>query len=593
MQLTGIGVRSQRATLFTATMLAIAVLASGLFVQNVGDLKLNSVAKAQDNSQPKRAAGAAAGQLDSSEPVLVVSIASLNKLMQDINYITATAGQPQAGGMFAMMAGGFAQGLDMSRPIGVIVPIVDGAPEPIGMVPTPDVATMLKRLEAQTGPVDRLDDGTLVVAAGTSLVYIRQSGPWAIVARQKEFLDLAPADPMSVMEDLGDNYTLSARLNVEEIPADAREALIAQIRQGFENAMAQQGQDGEGIQAASEDSIGQIEQLIRESAELMVGWNINPEEKIVTIESEFIAADGTEMAEMYAGQKAIPSKFASVIDEDNAMYYHAAASIGPKVIERTRESIDGAKLMISKAINDSDDLDDEAKAQVSELADALIKLMLQTIEEGKFDIGVESMADDGQLEFAAGMFVSDGKAAAQLVKDLAEKLKGTPDVPTFSFDEEDYSGVTLHSVKVNIPAKEAELRQVFGPEAVIKIGTAPKGVYLALGKDSAKSIKAFIDKGTETDDPADRPLGQMQVSLLPYLRFAQSIKANDIVASMIDTLSQNVDTDYVAIESNVVENGQTSYLEIGEGVLKAIGAAFREVQMQQMKQMQQQGGGQF
>jgi len=52
-------------------------------------------------------------------------------------------------------------------------------------------------------------------------------------------------------------------------------------------------------------------------------------------------------------------------------------------------------------------------------------------------------------------------------------------------------------------------------------------------------------------------------------------------------LSQNVDTDYVAIESNVVENGQTSYLEIGEGVLKAIGAAVREVQMQQ------QGGGQF
>jgi hypothetical protein len=592
MQVTVIGVRSQRATWISSTFLALTALITSLFMPSIGGLNLASVACAQDRAPLGSAGRADANVANSTAPVLVVSIASLNKLMQDVNYISAAAGQPQAGGMFTMMAGGFAQGLDMSRPIGVIVPIVDGAPEPIAMVPTPDVETMLKRLEAQTGPIDRLDDGTLVVAAGPALVYIRQVGPWAIVARQKELLDLAPANPMSLLEDLGDNYTLSARLNVKEIPAGAREDLIAQIRQGFESAMAKQGQDGEGLQAASNDSIGQIEQLIRESAELMVGININPTEKIVTLESKFIAADGTEMAEMYAGQKAIPSKFASVIDDKNAMYYHAAASIGPKVIERTRESIDSAKLMISKAIEDSDELDDEAKGQVNELSNAVIKLIMQTIEEGKFDIGVQSIADDGQLELAAGMFVSDGDAAAQLAKDLADKLKGTPDAPTFVFGEETYNGVTLHSVKVAIPAKEAELRQMFGPEAIIKIGTAPKAVYLALSADSANSIKSFIDQGMETDDPADRPLGQMQVSLLPYLRLAQSIKPNDLVASMIDTLSQNADTDYVALQSNVIENGQTSYFEIGEGILKAVGAAVRELQMQRMRQMQQ-GGGQF
>jgi hypothetical protein len=589
MQVIGIGVYSRRAIFFFAALMTY----SGFISHQGSSVSLTPIAMAQDNLELDAKGDSDSAVADASEPVLVVSIASLNKLMQDVNYITSVVGQPQAGGMFTMMAGGFTQGLDMARPIGILVPIVDGAPEPIGLLPTPDVKAMLKRLEAQTGPVDELDDGTLVLAAGPSLVYIRQVDTWAVIARQKELLDLAPADPMSLMEDLGDNYTLSARLNVQLIPEETREGLIAQMRQGFEQAMAQQGDDAEGIQAASEDSIKQIEQLIREAEELMLGWNINPEEKVVTFEAEFIAAEGTEMAEMYAGQAPIPSKFSSVIDDENAMYYHAAASIGPKLVERTEESVKNARTMLTKAIEDSDDLDDEAKTQVSELMNSIVDLMGQTVAEGKFDLGVQAVADDGQLDITAGMFVSDGEAAAKIVKDLAEKLKSEPNAPTFEFDQETYKGVTLHSMMIAIPADKEELRETLGEEAVVKIGTAENAVYIAAGTDSEQSIKDFIDSSDDEDDPTDRPIGQMQIRLLPFLRFAQSVDANDVVASMIDTLSQDDETDYVLVEANMIENGQSSYVEIGEGILKAIGAAVREAQMQKMKEAQGQGGGQF
>jgi hypothetical protein len=589
MQVIGIGVYSRRAIFFFAALMTYL----GFISDQGSGIALAPIAMAQDNLELDAKGDSDSAVADASDPVLVVSIASLNKLMQDVNYITSVVGQPQAGGMFTMMAGGFAQGLDMARPIGIMVPIVDGAPEPIGLLPTPDVEAMLKRLEAQTGPVDKLDDGTLVLAAGPSLVYIRQVDSWAVIARQKEFLDLAPADPMSLMEDLGDNYTLSARLNVQLIPEETREGLIAQMRQGFEQAMAQQGEEAESIQAASEDSIKQIEQLIREAEELMIGWNINAEEKVVTFEAEFIAAEGTDMAEMYAGQAPIPSKFASVIDDENAMYYHAAASIGPKMVEQTEESVKNARTMFGKAIEDSDDLDENAKTQVTELMNSVVDLIGQTIAEGKFDLGVQAVADDGQLDITAGMFVSDGEAAAKIVKDLAEELKSEPNAPTFEFDQETYKDVTLHSMMIAIPADEEELRETLGEQAVVKIGTAKNAVYLAAGTDSEQAIKGFIDNATDDDDPTDRPIGQMQIRLLPFLRFAQSVNANDVVASMIDTLSQDDETDYMLLEANMVENGQSTYLEVGEGILKAIGAAVREAQMQRMKEAQGQGGGQF
>ena len=45
--------------------------------------------------------------------------------------------------------------------------------------------TVLNRLEAQAGPVDELNDGTLVIAVGVNTIYIKQQGDWAIHTRPR------------------------------------------------------------------------------------------------------------------------------------------------------------------------------------------------------------------------------------------------------------------------------------------------------------------------------------------------------------------------------------------------------------------------
>ena len=95
-------------------------------------------ADAQDRLAPS--AGSSRATLsDGSQPVVVVTIASINKLMQDVNYVTGIVGQPQFGGIFSMMAGAYAQGMDMDQPIGILVPMVGGTPQPIVVLPTTDI----------------------------------------------------------------------------------------------------------------------------------------------------------------------------------------------------------------------------------------------------------------------------------------------------------------------------------------------------------------------------------------------------------------------------------------------------------------------
>ncbi|MDB4770967.1 hypothetical protein OAG60_02720, partial [bacterium] len=128
----------------------------------------------------------------SKEPVLVMTLGSVNKLTQDINYVTGVAGQAQAGGMFGLLAGTFTQGLDMTRPIGMVVPMVNGMPQPLALLPTNDIKTVLKRLEAQTGPYDEEKDGTLRIIVGANVIHIQQKGDWAVMGTAKDVLALAP-----------------------------------------------------------------------------------------------------------------------------------------------------------------------------------------------------------------------------------------------------------------------------------------------------------------------------------------------------------------------------------------------------------------
>ena len=525
------------------------------------------------------------GVATATEPVVVVTLGSVNKLMQDIDYLTSTVGQPQAGGIFRMRAGTFTQGVDTTQPIGILVPLVDGMPQPIAIVPTADVKAVLKRLEAQTGPADELDDGTLVIALGASTVYIRQSGNWAVLAPNRDVLTLAPADPTSLFEGLGNRYDLAFRLKMQKIPPQMREMLTAQIRQGFEQAMAQQaGEDTESARRMAENTLEQLDQLINETDELKFGLNVDQTGKKVAIDTMFTAVPGSKLAAIYGAQRPIPSQFSAVIRDDAAAFYHGATSISPEAVEQARMSVSNSLQALRQALKSEGNLSEQQQRDITEMIDRIGDLAVDSVSEGRADVGAVLLTDETDFRFVLGAFVADGNRAAQIVKDLAKKVEGQPDAPRFAFDQGTYKGVTMHMVEADVPEKEDEARRIFGETLRVHVGTGPKSVYLSVGKDSEALMKELIDSGS-TDAGAGRPVGQMRVTLMPILQYAQSIESNDALAAMIDALSRAPDSGEFSMVQQSIPNGQELTIRIGEGILQAVGAAARQAQMKA-----QQGG---
>lgn len=525
--------------------------------------------------------------LDATEPVVVVTLGSINKLMQDVNYITSAVGQAQIGGMFTMMAGTFTAGIDTTQPMAVIVPLVNGAPQPIALIPTADVKAVLKRLEAQTGPADELDDGTLVIAVGASTVFIRQSGNWAVLAPNRDLLALAPADPTNLFQGMGNDFDIAVRLKMQQVPADTRGMLTAQIRQGFEQAMAQQADgDPEAARKMAEGTMQQLEQFINETDELRFGLNIDQEAKQVVFDGSFTAVPGSKLAAVYGGQRAIPSQFASVIRKEAAAFYHAATSISPEAVEQTRQSVSTSLTAVRNALANEDNLTPAQQAEISQLIDRVADLAIESVAEGRADVGALLLADQNDFRFVFGAFVADGNEAAQLVKDLAAKVENEPNAPQFKFDQSTYKGVTMHLIEAEVPQKEDEARRVFGETLRVHIGTGEKTVYTAVGKDSEALMKELIDSGG-SDSGGNRPVGQLRFTLLPILQFAQSIESNDSLAAMIDALSRSADPGEMTVVQESIANGQASRITLSEGLLQAIGAAAQQAQQARMQ------GGQF
>ncbi|MGB1926580.1 MAG: hypothetical protein ACPHL6_08615 [Rubripirellula sp.] len=513
-------------------------------------------------------------------PVIVVTLGSVNKLMQDVNYVSGMVGQPQAGGIFSMMAGTFTQGIDTTQPIAVIVPLVEGMPQPLALIPTADVKTVLKRLEAQTGPVDELKDGTLVIAVGVNTIYIRQQGDWAIIAPDRDVLNLAPSDPASLFGEDADQNDLAIKLKMQQIPMPIRSMITSQMRLGFEQAMAQQngGADAEASQEMAEASLEQIEQLITDTDELELGFNVDQTAKAISFRLRFTAVEDSALGKTLSSQKAIPSAFSSVIRPDAAMFYHSASSVSPELAMQTKASMESVKTSFATVIETQGDLPPNLQSEITKYFNQILDLATASMEEGKSDLGAMLIAGENTLQFAMGGFVSDGNEVASIAKEIAAKLDSVPDAPSFSFDRGVHKDVTLHLVEIEVPAYEAEARAILGSNFKIHIGTGEQSVYLAMGKGSKKLLTEMID-AAGSDSSANRPVGQMQFKLLPMMEFTQSLTADDSIKAMIDSLSRSTDSGKMTIVTDNVPNGQEFKISIGEGLMQAVGAAARQAQL--------------
>ncbi|MCC9606309.1 hypothetical protein LOC68_18520 [Blastopirellula sp. JC732] len=506
--------------------------------------------------------------------VAVVSIAPFEKVLGDVQYLTEIADHDEIGLTVAMMSAPFTQGIDKSRPVGVVVRTDGQQFNYIGFIPVTNLKALLLILRDQIGEPQDMGDGVFVLE-GPLPIYYKEVEGWVFVAQDKESLADVPAKPADLLANLPKDYDLAAKVNLDNIPELFREMLIAQMRNGIELSLEQeQGESDEDFaqrQQMVELQVAQLERMLTEITDLTIGWNVDKEAGKTYVDVAYNVAPGSKIAEQLALNKGVTSDFSGFLSNGSAGTIHISSKIAPEEIGTTVKQLNAGRQKAFMEIEDNPDLDDKSRDAATRLIDLSMDALIETIKAGKIDMGITVDLAPNKMTFLMGAFVADGKRVEDGFKEILKMVEDQPNFPGVKWNADSHQGVAFHVIEGPVPADEEEARKLFGEKLIIVLGIGEKSAYMSIGNDAIAKLKKVIDDslagaGQPTTSPAT-----LMVSAKPILEFILSIDESAPIAAALDALGdQNAQ---LTINGTITDTSATTRINLDSGVIKAIAVA--------------------
>jgi len=538
--------------------------------------RLTSVAQAQPSSWE-------------TGPVAVISINSIDNILEDMNFVGSLAGQPKLGDEYQPMLAGFAPGLDGSKPIGLIVNVGEMGPSGALCVPVTDLKQLVDNLPLPGVSAEEEPDGTLVISVQGQPFFAREAGGWTFVSMSPEMLEGVPEDPSKIIGALTQDYDIGVRLSVQNVPEHFRDMAVAQLQMGMEAGLQQQGEETDAQFAArrelSQVQIEQVKVAINELDELTFGLALDGEKLRSYFDIVYTAVPGSKLAEKIALNSDPKTNFAGFFQPDAAMMLSFASKTSESDVAQVEQMFEAVRKQLGAAIDkEADTASDEERALIKSAMNDFLDAFLSTLQKGVMDGGAVLNLSPSSATLIAGGLVGDPSKVESGLKKLTElAAKKESKFPGVDWDADSHADVKFHTLSIPIPNDKAEPRQLFGDSMEVAVGIGKESAFFALGRDCLEAVKRVIDTSAANPKKSVAPM-EMTFALKQIMEVAASLaderdKPNiQMVAEMLANIADG--RDHVRIVVQPIPNGARTRIEAEEGVLRAIGMAVMQAQME-------------
>jgi len=502
------------------------------------------------------------------EPAVVISIAKFSEQMKDVNYLLTASGFAQMKFMAGAMVKGYTKGLDSERDAGVLLYLTPESDQPdfLGFAPVSDIDEMLDVISG-FAEVDEGDSLTTVVTDDGKKMMIKERDGIAFFSNKTEMLDELPDNPVKLLGELPSKYNLSAKLFAQRIPKEMRDQVLGLIQQSSQDALAQLDEDLQELQKKNlERQHKQMEMLFRDSNSLTIGMTADEESKALAMDVDFTALPGTELAErLTLIQQDKKSRFTGFLMEGSTLSQNQIMQLHPDDAKQYSEMLQDLKTAGLKELDQEADLTEEEINQVKKSTGELVEVLDETFKEGLIDGGAVLMLEEGNVNFAAGIHISDPRKLEATIKDLvvmAESKMG--EEIEVNLNSGSHKNITLHEIVLQLPDQEEEMRDALGDQITLVIGIGEKEAYLAAGSNPVDLLKKAVDGQTETTD-----MIQYNVNVTPILKFIASMEGDPTIEAMAKALKE-AGNDRTRMTANAIDNGFNMRFEMQDGILGLI-----------------------
>jgi hypothetical protein len=513
----------------------------------------------------------AAAQTGTGRKVLaVVAIDSYGDLKQQLTWIGPHVDNPGLAAMLESVLllstqGKGLNGLDVKRPLGVIV---TSANDDIGIhaaIPVKDLEKLLGSLQGSTGPIEKDGDVRRLTLPSGQDIEIREQDGWAVIGQRGQEFDIA--DPAKLLSPLVTDYTLAIETHPSVMPESLR-ALIAAGIQQMAAASANQGRpvDAEALQTALAGLSG-VETLT-------IALALDPQENAVFIENKVIAVNGPK-----AGSSASSLTVATATTKDGGLPALSAHAVQPLNDSQRRQIV----AMLDGALPQGNDKTMQIVATVVRgLVDAMA-------DAGGLDAAVTvDTSVAGQLPLiTAGAHIADGPKLEKQVKELFGPGSAIPKEVKAKFDSGKVGKANLHTVTIDVSATPAA--GIVGPAVELTLAVTPDYAFLLHGGDVKARLETLLEtngKANTTIAAAEVPGAAIALALDRILTYAASMGVGPQAEAAAEQAGSLIETDKdsgsVKASGRPIDGGFVTRLTVGAGALKAAAT---------MAQQQQQGIG--
>jgi len=509
------------------------------------------------------------------KPVALVSIASIKENLADVGYITRLTGMTDQADTAMFFVRAMLSGIDKERPLGVYFVSKPDGFHGIAFIPfEPNgLATFLKVQKETLGEPKDVGNGILEVGNGKT-AFLKEQGGWVFAAESKEFLTGLPDNPVGMLGTLPKDYNVAAKLMVQNIPDELRRMTIDEIKVGVERFLdspaARQGNvDREQARQLTKASLANLEKFFSEADELLFGLGIDEPAKHAVIDIGYSGKEGTSLARTISSQADLKTNFAGFTLPEASVTLNLASKVSQEDMEQVGPALAQLRGQLSKQIDDSPDIPPDKRDALKSLLAQLMDAVEKSIKTGRIDGGGTLVLMPKSVSFAFGGAVADGADIEKILKSLVDLGKGIPNFPKVQLNAGSIGDLKLNRFTAPIPDDKGDVRDLLGDNLEIIVAIGPKSTIVAGGKNAEPLLRKVLDGSVQSRDKGIAPL-KLDFSLLPILKFSQSIDDNPIINNLIKVL-EPTGNDHLSVVNQVNTRNNTVRIEIQEGIIKAIG----------------------
>ena len=576
------------------------------------------------NAQAKKRKAKVAGD----RPVAVISVASANRMLQDVEQTFKSAGKPQIYDLIKGFLGGIndLKGLDRDKPLGFMVFVTAGIPPsvtPIGFVPVKDMNELLKTLSNGPFTAKKVPEkkNRYEITTPRDPIYVAVKNGYAFFSNKEESLELNFPDPTVTAKSLAKRYDIAASVNLNAIAAESRTLFATILRTSAEGELQRRDDEPEmaynARKARGMRDLAWIEAMLLDCETVLIGLDASSKQKKIVLEAAVEARPKSKLAKMVKKIGAKRSYFDNLLKSDvplsvsfswglnkhekkmfaesfNFVGGRMAYILDPDTIKKSNEEkkkeATEKKAAPKKKFQDLSREERRARIEARQKqfrermrqvrkfskdspVAKVIEPLIATAEKGHADFFLQFVGEPpSKFTLLAGANVENGRQFAAGMIDVFKEVQKRSDAPTIKLNAESYKGIAFH--RIDFGRVPRQMRQFFGERPSLYVGASSSAVWVALGSDGAigeltKAIDKVIGNTNVGKKRGSTAPFRVAVNVAQWLAMAGEGDGRGPGAVARKAFAKGGDG--VRVEVRTTDNGLRFRVQFDEGFLKLIG----------------------